>query len=203
MMTVLSNRISHAFDLRGPSLTLDTACSSSLVALHYACRSLAARECDAAFAGGVSVMTRPEFPIIMSKGRFLSHHGECHAYDESAAGYGRGEGAGLLLLKRLEDALAAGDSIYAVVRGSAVNQDGHTDGISLPNGEAQAALLERVYRDAGVSPAEVDYIEAHGTGTQAGDTAELGALNRQFAPGRQRKLIVGSVISRRRLAWRA
>jgi acyl transferase domain-containing protein/NADPH:quinone reductase-like Zn-dependent oxidoreductase/NAD(P)-dependent dehydrogenase (short-subunit alcohol dehydrogenase family)/acyl carrier protein len=193
MMTVLSNRISHAFDLRGPSLTLDTACSSSLVALHYACRSLAARECDAAFAGGVSVMTRPEFPIIMSKGRFLSHHGECHAYDESAAGYGRGEGAGLLLLKRLEDALAAGDSIYAVVRGSAVNQDGHTDGISLPNGEAQAALLERVYRDAGVSPAEVDYIEAHGTGTQAGDTAELGALNRQFAPGRQRKLIVGSV----------
>ena len=193
MMTVLSNRVSHAFDLRGPSLTLDTACSSSLVALHYACQSLRARECDAAFAGGVNVMTRPEFPIIMSKGHFLSHHGECHAYDESAAGYARGEGAGMLLLKRLEDAVAAGDHIHAIVRGSAVNQDGHTDGISLPNGEAQAALLERVYRDAGVSAAEVDYIEAHGTGTQAGDTAELGALNRHFAAGRQKKLIVGSV----------
>jgi acyl transferase domain-containing protein/NAD(P)-dependent dehydrogenase (short-subunit alcohol dehydrogenase family)/acyl carrier protein len=193
MMTVLSNRVSHAFDLRGPSLTLDTACSSSLVALHYACQSLRARECDAAFAGGVNVMTRPEFPIIMSKGHFLSHHGECHAYDESAAGYARGEGAGMLLLKRLEDAVAAGDTIHAVVRGSAVNQDGHTDGISLPNGEAQAALLERVYRDAGVLPAEVDYIEAHGTGTQAGDTAELGALNRHFAAGRRKKLLVGSV----------
>jgi acyl transferase domain-containing protein/NADPH:quinone reductase-like Zn-dependent oxidoreductase/acyl carrier protein len=193
MMTVLSNRLSHAFDLRGPSLTLDTACSSSLVALHYACRSLQARECDAAFAGGVNVMTRPEYPIIMSKGHFLSHHGECHAYDESAAGYARGEGVALLLLKRLEDAVAAGDRIHAVVRGSAVNQDGHTDGISLPNGEAQAALLERVYREAGVSPAEVDYLEAHGTGTQAGDTAELGALNLHFAPGRKKKLIVGSV----------
>ncbi|MDD5199803.1 MAG: SDR family NAD(P)-dependent oxidoreductase [Terrimicrobiaceae bacterium] len=195
MMTVLSNRLSHAFNLKGPSLTLDTACSSSLVALHYACQSLRARECDMVLAGGVNVMTRPDFPIIMSKGHFLSHHGECHAFDESAAGYGRGEGAGILLLKRLEDAIAAGDPIHAIIRGTGVNQDGHTDGISLPNSAAQEALVAEVYRKAAVPPAEVDYVEAHGTGTQAGDTAELRALNVHFAKGRAAgdKLIVGSV----------
>jgi acyl transferase domain-containing protein/NADPH:quinone reductase-like Zn-dependent oxidoreductase/acyl carrier protein len=195
MMTVLSNRISHAFNLKGPSLTLDTACSSSLVALHYACQSLRLRECDVALAGGVNVMTRPEFPIIMSKGHFLSPHGECHTFDETAAGYARGEGSGILVLKRLDDALAAGDSIHAVVRASGVNQDGRTDGISLPNSEAQEALVRQVYATSGVPFAEVDYIEAHGTGTQAGDTAELGALNRNFAAGRADKLFVGSVKS--------
>ncbi len=193
MMTVLSNRLSHAFDLRGPSLTLDTACSSSLVALHYACQSLRLRECDMVLAGGVNVMMRPEFPIIMSKGHFLSEHGECHAFDESASGYARGEGAGLLLLKRLDDALADGDQIHAVVRATGVNQDGHTDGISLPNSEAQEALIRRVYAEAGVAFADVDYVEAHGTGTQAGDAAELGALHRSFRENRTRKLIVGSV----------
>ncbi len=195
MMTVLSNRLSHAFNLRGPSVTMDTACSSSLVALHYACQSLLLGECEMALAGGVNVMTRPEFPIIMSKGHFLSPHGECHTFDESAAGYGRGEGAGLLLLKRLEDALADGDQIHAVVRASGVNQDGHTDGISLPNSAAQEELIRKVYRAAGVSVAEVDYVEAHGTGTQAGDSAELGALHRSFSEGRTKNLIVGSVKS--------
>ncbi len=123
----------------GRVLTIDTACSSSLVALHYACQSLRYGEAQMALAGGVNVMGRPEFPIIMSKGHFLSHHGECHAFDETAAGYARGEGAGVLVLKRLEDAVAAGDTIHAVVSGSGVNQDGHTDGISLPNSEAQEA----------------------------------------------------------------
>ncbi len=195
MMTVLSNRLSHAFNLRGPSVTMDTACSSSLVALHYACQSLLLGECEMALAGGVNVMTRPEFPIIMSKGHFLSPHGECHTFDESAAGYGRGEGAGLLLLKRLEDALADGDQIHAVVRASGVNQDGHTDGISLPNSIAQEELIRKVYSSAGVPMAEVDYVEAHGTGTQAGDSAELAALHRSFSEGRTRNLIVGSVKS--------
>jgi len=195
MMTVLSNRLSHAFNLRGPSITLDTACSSSLVALHYACQSLRLRECDMALAGGVNVMTRPEFPIIMSKGHFLSDHGECHAFDETASGYARGEGAGLLLLKRYADAVAAGDMIHAVVRATGVNQDGHTDGISLPNSAAQEELIGRVYRDAGIPLSEIDYVEAHGTGTQAGDAAELGALHRSFADGRKKKLIVGSVKS--------
>ena len=193
MMTVLSNRLSHAFDLRGPSLTLDTACSSSLVALHYACQSLLTRESEIALAGGVNVMTRPEFPMMMSKGHFLSHHGECHTFDETAAGYARGEGAGVLVLRRLSDALAAGDPIHAVVRATGVNQDGHTDGISLPNSAAQEALVREVYARAGVDPAEVDYVEAHGTGTQAGDPAELGALDRHFSPGRVRNLLVGSV----------
>jgi acyl transferase domain-containing protein/acyl carrier protein len=195
MMTVLSNRLSHAFNLRGPSLTLDTACSSSLVAIHYACQSLRLHECDMVLAGGVNVMSRPEFPIMMSKGHFLSHHGECHAFDESAAGYARGEGAGVLLIKRYEDAVAAGDNIHAVIRGTGVNQDGHTDGISLPNSEAQESLVRDVYRKAGVRPADVDYIEAHGTGTQAGDPAEARALHASFAEGRdpRNKLIVGSV----------
>lgn len=195
MMTVLSNRLSHAFNLRGPSVTMDTACSSSLVALHYACQSLLLGECRMALAGGVNVMTRPEFPIIMSKGHFLSPHGECHTFDESAAGYGRGEGAGVLLLKRLEDALADGDQIHAVVRASGVNQDGHTDGISLPNSVAQEELIRKVYSTAGVPVSEVDYVEAHGTGTQAGDSAELAALHRSFSEGRSRNLIVGSVKS--------
>jgi acyl transferase domain-containing protein/NAD(P)-dependent dehydrogenase (short-subunit alcohol dehydrogenase family) len=195
MMTVLSNRLSHAFNLRGPSLTLDTACSSSLVAIHYACQSLRLRECDMALAGGVNVMSRPEFPIMMSKGHFLSHHGECRAFDESAAGYARGEGAGVLLIKRYEDAIAQGDDIHAVIRGTGVNQDGHTDGISLPNSEAQESLVREVYRKAGVLPADVDYIEAHGTGTQAGDPAEARALDASFSEGRdsKHKLIVGSV----------
>ncbi|CAN5493083.1 type I polyketide synthase [soil metagenome] len=195
MMTVLSNRISHAFNLRGPSLTLDTACSSSLVALHYACQSLRLRECDMALAGGVNVMTRPDFPIIMSKGHFLSPHGECHTFDETAAGYGRGEGAGILLIKRLEDAIESGDLIHAVVRASGVNQDGHTDGISLPNSQAQEALIRQVYRVADLPFADVDYVEAHGTGTQAGDSAELAAINKTFSEGRTKKLIVGSVKS--------
>ncbi len=193
MMTVLSNRLSHAFDLRGPSLTLDTACSSSLVAIHYACQSLRSGEADMALAGGVNVMTRPEYPVIMSKGHFLSHHGECHAFDESAAGYARGEGAGVFLIKPLAKAVADGDPIHAVIRGSGVNSDGHTEGLSLPNDSAQSELVREVYERAGVAPGEVDYVEAHGTGTQAGDPAELAALNENFSVDRQSPLWVGSV----------
>ncbi len=193
MMTVLSNRISHAFDLRGPSLTLDTACSSSLVAIHYACQSLRSGESELALAGGVNVMGRPEFPVIMSKGHFLSHHGECHAFDESAAGYARGEGAGVFLIKPLAKARADGDTIHAVIRGSGVNSDGRTEGLSLPNGDAQGRLIREVYERAGVAPKDVDYVEAHGTGTQAGDPAELAALNANFGTGRESPLWVGSV----------
>ncbi len=193
MMTVLSNRLSHAFDLRGPSLTLDTACSSSLVAIHYACQSLRAGEADMALAGGVNVMTRPEYPVLMSKGHFLSHHGECHAFDESAAGYARGEGAGVFLIKSLARAQADGDPIHAVIRGSGVNSDGRTEGLSLPSGSAQSGLVREVYERAGVAPGTVDYVEAHGTGTQAGDPAELAALDENFSVGRTEPLLVGSV----------
>lgn len=192
-MTVLSNRISHVFNLRGPSLTLDTACSSSLVALHYACQSVLSGESEMAIAGGVNVMNRPEFPIMMSKGHFLSDHGECHAFDETAAGYARGEGAGVFLIKSYEKALEDSDPIHAIIRGTGVNQDGHTDGISLPNSTAQEALITDVYTRAGVSPADIAYIEAHGTGTQAGDPAEARALHNFFSQGRNAKLLIGSV----------
>jgi acyl transferase domain-containing protein/NADPH:quinone reductase-like Zn-dependent oxidoreductase/NAD(P)-dependent dehydrogenase (short-subunit alcohol dehydrogenase family) len=194
-LSMLSNRISHVFDLRGPSLTLDTACSSSLVAVHYACSSLARGESDLALAGGVNAMLRPELPILLSKGQFLSAHGECRTFDASAAGYARGEGAGLFLIERYEDALAAGHRIHAVIRASAVNQDGHTDGISLPSGAAQRLLIEGVYRAAGVAPSEVDYVEAHGTGTQAGDPIEVRALQESLARHRpdSEKLPIGSV----------
>lgn len=196
-MTIISNRISHAFNLRGPSLTLDTACSSSLVALHYACQSLLTGDADMVLSGGVNFMTRPEFPIMMSKGHFLSDHGECRTFDETAAGYARGEGAGIVLIKKLSRALADGDQIHAVIRGTASNQDGRTDGISLPNSTAQLELLEGLYGKCGVSAADVDYIEAHGTGTQAGDAAETKALHTHFSQGRpaDRKLLVGSVKS--------
>jgi len=194
-MTVLSNRISHVYNLKGPSFTLDTACSSSLVAIHCACRSLRAGDCETALAGGVNVMTQPDFPILMSKGHFLSDHGECHAFDETAAGYARGEGAGILIIKPLRNALEAGDRIHAVIRGTGVNQDGHTDGISFPNTEAQEVLIRQVCERSGVRPSEVDFVEAHGTGTQAGDPAEARALHVNFSQGREpeKKLLVGSV----------
>ncbi len=194
-MTVLSNRISHVFNLRGPSFTLDTACSSSLVAIHCACQSLRSGESEMAIAGGVNVMSLPDNPIMMSKGHFLSPHGECHTFDETAAGYARGEGAGVFLIKPLVRALADGDPIHAVIAGSGVNQDGHTDGISLPNTVAQEELVRDVYRRSDLVPGEVDYVEAHGTGTQAGDPAEARALHVNFSKGRDpgRKLVVGSV----------
>ena len=196
-MTILSNRLSYAFNLRGPSFTLDTACSSSLVALHCACQSLRTGETTTALAGGVNVMMRPEFPIMMSKGRFLSDHGNCRAFDASAAGYVRGEGGAMLLLKPLDQALEAGDRVHAVIEGSGVNQDGRTSGISLPNSEAQEALMREVYGTAGVPPAAVDYLEAHGTGTQAGDPLEARALDAVFREDRppEDKLWVGSVKS--------
>ncbi|MFP4493289.1 MAG: SDR family NAD(P)-dependent oxidoreductase [Puniceicoccaceae bacterium] len=194
-MTILANRLSYAFNLRGPSFTLDTACSSSLVALHCACRAIAGGECSLALAGGSNVMMRPEYPVMMSKGKFLSWHGNCRAFDESGAGYVRGEGAGIVVLKPLERAMADGDRVYAVVRGTGVNQDGRTSGISLPNSRAQEELMREVCARAGVEPAQVDYVEAHGTGTQAGDPAEARALDAVFREGRRSDdpLRVGSV----------
>lgn len=196
-LTMLANRLSYQWDLRGPSLSLDTACSSSLMAMHLACRAIWSGEAELALAGGANVMLRPEYFIAMSKGRFLSPEGRCFTWDARASGYGRGEGAGLVLVKPLSRALADGDRVRAVVRASGANHDGRTVGISLPNPEAQAALLRRVYTEAGIQPAELHYVEAHGTGTQAGDTAELSALDAVLGAGRpvERPLLVGSVKS--------
>ena len=194
-MTMLANRISYIFDLAGPSVSMDTACSSSLVTTHYACQSLWHGEADMAVAGGVNIMLRPEYPIAMSKGHFLSDHSRCMAFDERAAGYTRGEGAGIVVLKPLAAALRDGDQIYALIKMTGINQDGHTPGISMPNSEAQRELIHSVYEKAGIAPGEVGYIEAHGTGTQAGDPKEAQALDAVLSRGRRagQQCLVGSV----------
>lgn len=194
-MTILSNRISHVFNLHGPSVTMDTACSSSLVATHYACQSLWAKESDLAIVGGVNVILGPEYSLVLSKGRFLSDHGRCMAFDERAAGYTRGEGAGVAILKPLSSALRDKDNIHALLRMSGVNQDGHTPGISMPNADAQESLIREVYQRAGVEPSQIGYVEAHGTGTQAGDPKEIHALHSVLSENRteQQECLVGSV----------
>lgn len=196
-MTLLSNRLSYIFDWRGPSISLDTACSSGLVAVHYACQSLRSGECSLALAGGANVMLRPEYFMVMCKGRYLSPDGKCMTFDSRGNGYVRGEGAGVVVLKRLGAALRDRDPIYAVLRGTGVNQDGQTPGISFPSQQAQQRLIEQVYEQAGVSPAVVRYVEAHGTGTRAGDPVEARALDNVFSRGRaaDRKCFVGSVKS--------
>ena len=194
-MAILSNRISYTFDFKGPSVTMDTACSSSLVSTHYACQSIWNGECNLAISGGVNVMLKPEYPIAMSKGKFLSTHSRCMAFDERAEGYARGEGAGIIILKPLSHALRDSDPINALIRMSGVNQDGQTSGISSPNPDAQEALIREVYRRADVRPAEINYVEAHGTGTQAGDVAEMKALQAVLSEGRSsdNKCLVGTV----------
>ncbi|HSX83972.1 MAG TPA: type I polyketide synthase, partial [Cellvibrio sp.] len=197
-MTMLSNRLSYTFDLTGPSVTMDTACSSSMVAMHYACQSIINGDCSVAVAGGVNVISRPEYMVSMSKGGFLSAHGRCKSFDKDAAGYVRGEGAGIIIIKTLDQAIADKDEIYAVIRNTGVNQDGHTqNGISFPSAEAQQRLIEKVYREAAINPLDVGYIEAHGTGTQAGDPIEIASLAAVFTPGRPiaTPCFVGSVKS--------
>jgi acyl transferase domain-containing protein/NAD(P)-dependent dehydrogenase (short-subunit alcohol dehydrogenase family)/acyl carrier protein len=192
-MTLLSNRLSYAFDLRGPSMTLDTACSSSLVATHMACQALARGECEMAVAGGVNVMLLPNYQIVMSKGHFLASDGRSKTFEADADGYGRGEGAGVVVLKRLDRALEDGDVVHAVIRGSGVNQDGATQGIPMPDGDAQASLSAEVCARAGVDPSSIGYVEAHGTGTRAGDPIECRALASVYGDGRDVPLAVGSV----------
>lgn len=195
VMTMLSNRISHAFDFRGPSISIDTACSSSLVAVHLACQSLRSGESSLALAGGVNVMIGPDFTIAESKGGFLSPHGWSRAFDVQADGYVRGEGAGITVLKTLSRALADGNRIYAVIRGTAVNQDGHTNGITVPNGASQEALMRQVYQRTGITPGDIHYVEAHGTGTPVGDPIETRALGAVLSKGRpvDRPCLIGSV----------
>jgi acyl transferase domain-containing protein/NADPH:quinone reductase-like Zn-dependent oxidoreductase/NAD(P)-dependent dehydrogenase (short-subunit alcohol dehydrogenase family)/acyl carrier protein len=176
-MTILSARLAHFFDLKGPCLTVDTACSSSLVAVHLACQNLWEKSCEVAIAGGVNAMLIPETTIAMSKGRFLNPEGRCRAFDAKAMGYVRGEGGGVVILKPLKDALRDNDPIYALIRGTGVNHDGYTQGIALPNPESQKNLIKKVLNDTGINPADIYYVEAHGTGTPVGDPIEAMALN--------------------------
>lgn len=195
MMTMLANRISHAFDLRGPSMTVDTACSGSLVAVHLAAQSIWNGECDLALAGGVNVIIGPNTAIAESKSGFLSPRGQSRAFDDSADGYARGEGAAVVVIKPLRSALADGDDVYAQILGTAVSQDGRTDGITVPREEAQEAAIRAALRRAGVDPNEVGYVEAHGTGTPLGDPIEMRALARALTADRPdtRPLVIGSV----------
>jgi acyl transferase domain-containing protein/NADPH:quinone reductase-like Zn-dependent oxidoreductase/NAD(P)-dependent dehydrogenase (short-subunit alcohol dehydrogenase family) len=194
---ILSNRISHVFDLRGPSITLDTACSGGLVALHQACGGLLSRESDTAIVAAPNLMLGPDHYIGMSNLHMLSDTGRSYPFDSRGVGYGRGEGLVVLALKRLDDALRDGDPIRTVIRSTAVNQDGHTvNGITYPNGAAQADLIRTAYSRAGLLPVHVSYIEAHGTGTVAGDHEELAALDQVFGqPDRSETLplYVGSI----------
>jgi acyl transferase domain-containing protein/SAM-dependent methyltransferase len=194
-LAVASGRLSYLFGFRGPSVTVDTACSASLVATHLACQSLRARECRLALAGGVSAILLPELTVNFSKARMMAADGRCKTFDAAADGYVRSEGCGMVVLKRLSDALADRDRILAVIRGSAVNQDGRSSGLTVPNGPAQEAVIRDALAQAGLKPAAIDYVEAHGTGTSLGDPIELGALGAVFREGRSPDdpLIVGSV----------
>ena len=175
-MSIAANRVSHAFDFRGPSVAVDTACSSGLVAIHLACTALRNGECPIALAGGVNAMLIPAYFIALSRLNMLSPVGQCRAFDADGKGYVRGEGAGLVALRRLSDALRDGDRIYALIHGSAVNQDGHTNGITVPSQAAQEVVVRDALRRAGVSARDISYVEAHGTGTPVGDPIEAHAL---------------------------
>ncbi|MEQ9047572.1 MAG: SDR family NAD(P)-dependent oxidoreductase [Sneathiellaceae bacterium] len=193
-LSVAANRLSYFLGLEGPSLAIDTACSSSLVAIHQACQSLRSGECDLAFAGGVNLLLDPTVSINHSRARMLAPDGRCKAFAAEADGFVRSEGCGLVLLKRLSDALRDGDRIQAVIRGSAVNQDGRTSGLTVPNGPAQERVIRRALGQVGLAPAQVGYVEAHGTGTALGDPIEAGALNAVYGEGpRRQPLVVGSV----------
>lgn len=194
MFSTAAGRLSYFYDLRGPCVTLDTACSSSLVALDAAIKALRRRECDTALAGGVSLLLSPDSMVALCKVRALAADGRSRAFDESASGYGRGEGCGLVLLKRLDDAIRDGNPVHAVLAGSAVNHDGRSNGLTAPNGLAQQAVIRAALEDARLAPDMIDYIEAHGTGTPLGDPIEFGALDAVF--GRRpagRTLRLGSV----------
>ena len=193
--SIAAGRLSYVLGLQGPSIAIDTACSSSLVAVHLASQSLRSGECRLALAGGVSLVLSPENNIAYSRARMVAFDGRCKTFDARADGFVDGEGCGVVVLKRLSDAVADGDRILAVIRGSAVNQDGPSSGLTAPNGPAQEAVIREALDKGGLKPGQIDYIEAHGTGTPLGDPIEVQALGAVFGEGRapDRPLVIGSV----------
>lgn len=183
---VAVGRIAYLLGLRGPAVAMDSACSSSLVTIHMACQSLRMRESDLALAGGVSLILRPETQIAMAKWGMLSPRGRCHSFDAGADGFVRGEGTGVVVLKRLTDAMRDGDRVLAVVRGSAVNSDGRSNGLTAPNTIAQSEVIRQALRGANVPPSSVNLIESHGTGTGLGDPIEFEALADVYGKGPDR-----------------
>ncbi len=191
--SIAAGRIAYVFGFQGPTMQLDTTCSSSLLAVHLACQSLRSGESNLALAGGVSLMLSPEVTVGFCKLKALSPDGRCKTFDATADGYGRGEGCGVVVLKRLSDAIANQDNILALVKGSAVNHDGVSNGLTAPNGSAQTAVIRQAIANAKLSPQQIQYVEAHGTGTSLGDPIELLALGRAMGSDRLSPLVVGSV----------
>lgn len=193
--SIAANRISYTFDLTGPSLAVDTACSSSMVAFHQACQAILSGDIDTALTGGISLHLHPFGFLVFSKASMLSPDGRCKVFDAAANGYVRSEGGGIFILKDYDKALRDGDQIHAVIAASAVNTDGHKSGMTIPSCKAQTALMEKAYAQAGISPAEVDYLEAHGTGTPVGDPIETRSIGQALGQKRTTALPIGSVKS--------
>jgi acyl transferase domain-containing protein len=193
--SVASGRLAYFFGFQGPALSVDTACSSSLVAVHLAGQSLRQGECRMALAGGVNIILSPENSISLSKAHMMAPDGRCKTFDASADGFVRGEGCGIVVLKRLSDALADGDQVFAVIRGSAINQDGRSNGLTAPNGPAQEIVVREALANAGISPSQIGYVETHGTGTALGDPIELQALGAVLGHRRpaNQPVLIGSV----------
>lgn len=191
--SIAAGRLSYFYNFTGPSLAVDTACSSSLVALHQACRSMKEGESSMALVGGVNLILDPDLYINFSKARMMSESGRCHAFDQRADGYVRGEGCGMVVLRNLSEAKKRGDRIYAVIKGSAVNQDGRSNGLTAPRGTSQQKVVERALSRAGLEVNDIGYIEAHGTGTKLGDPIEVNALKDVFAKKNQGTCHLGAV----------
>ncbi|QDV67061.1 Phthiocerol synthesis polyketide synthase type I PpsC [Rosistilla carotiformis] len=194
-LSIASNRVSYLLDLKGPSVSVDTACSSALVAVSLACESIWSGKATGALAGGVNSILTPHATMGFSRASMLSPDGQCFAFDARANGYVRGEGAGMVYIKPLRQAIADGDSVYAVIRGAVVNQDGHTSSMTVPGVDGQSAMLRQAYQEAGLAPSRVAYMEAHGTGTSVGDPIELAALGSVLSQGRpvDQPCLLGSV----------
>jgi len=191
--SIAVGRLAYVLGVNGPTMQLDTSCSSSLLAVHLACQNLRSGESNLALVGGVNLMLSPEMTIGFCKLQALAVDGRCKTFDANANGYGRGEGCGIIVLKRLSDALADRDRILAVVKGSAVNHDGRSNGLTAPNGSAQEAVIRQALANAKVKPEQIQYVEVHGTGTPLGDPIEVSALSKVFTPGRNYPLYIGSV----------
>ena len=196
--SIIANRVSYFYDFRGPSVAIDTACSSSLVAAHQGVQALRAGEADVAIVGGVNALITPLVTVGFDEvGGVLASDGRIKSFSQDADGYARSEGGGMLVLKRVADARRDGDEILAVIAGSAINHDGRSNGLLAPNPDAQAEVLRKAYKDAGINPRDVDYIEAHGTGTILGDPIEADALGRVVGRGRpvDKPALLGAVKS--------
>jgi acyl transferase domain-containing protein/acyl carrier protein len=194
-LSFAAGRISYVLGLQGPCMAIDTTCSSSLVTIHMACQSLRLNECNLALAGGVQIILTPEVGVLLTKTRVLSTKGKCSAFSQEADGFVRGEGCGMIALKRLSDAIKDGDNIMALIRGGAVNHDGKSSGLTVPNGRSQQAVIRQALANAKLNPNDISYVEAHGTGTLLGDPIEVDALGQVFNTNRPKEnpLLIGSV----------